>query len=242
MRIGLRERANALRRTRSPASEDARMGRRPPPAIVVESSTETKDFAGWAALERTRPMPCPFEFDVKGVDVNRFWISGALGAALAAALATGSALAGSSSAQVPAPFRASFTGKAVVRVTGNKADITAAGIGPARVLGRSRIAGTLGKSKLLGKGVGNNSDPCPLFGGTGSITAANGMKLNFTVPPAGGSGCTDEEAQLFSLSGRATVSGGTGKYARTKGVLRFTGSFDRGTGAFSVAFTGTLIA
>jgi hypothetical protein len=191
-------------------------------------------FPGWA----------PARLDVKGVDVNRYWISGALAAAFvaAAALASGSALGGSGSAQVLAPFRASFSGKAVVRVTGQRADITAAATGPARILGKSRISGSLGKSRLVGKGVGSNSDPCPLFGGTATITASNGMKLNFTIPPAGGTGCTDEEAQLFSLSGRATVTGGTGKYARTKGVLRFSGSFDRGTGLFNVAFNGALMA
>jgi hypothetical protein len=174
--------------------------------------------------------------------VNRFWIRGALAALAAAALATGSALAGSGSAQVPAPFRGTYAGKAVVRLSGERADITATGVGPARILGRSRISGTLGRSKLVGKGVGNKSDPCPLFGGTGTITAANASKLNFTIPPAAGSGCTDEQAQLFTLAGRATVTGGTGKYVRTKGVLRFTGSFDRGTGNFTVAFTGTLTA
>jgi hypothetical protein len=188
------------------------------------------------------PGWAPARLDVKGVNVNRFWISGALVAALAAALATGSALAGNGSAQVQVPFRGTFSGKAVVRVNGQAADISAAGVGPARILGKSRISGTLGRSKLVGKGAGSKSDPCPLFGGTGSITAANGGRLNFTVPPAAGSGCTDEEAQLFSLSGRAAVTGGTGKYVRTKGVLRFTGSFDRGTGNFTVAFTGTLTA
>jgi hypothetical protein len=140
------------------------------------------------------------------------------------------------------PFRASFTGKAVVRVTGDIADITATGAGPARILGKSRVSGTLGRAKLVGKGTGSKSDPCPLFGGIATITATNGMKLNFKIPPAGGSGCTDEEGKLFSLSGRATVTGGTGKYVRTKGVLRFSGSFDKGTGNFSVAFNGSLIA
>jgi hypothetical protein len=220
MRIGLREAADVLRGTRNTASEDARMGRRTAPAMVAEV--------------RRRGQ---------GVNVNRFWISSALVAAFAvAALVTGSALAGGGSAKVAAPFRGTYAGKAVVRVTGQTADITAAATGPARILGKSRIAGTLGRSRLLGKGTGSSSDPCPLFGGIGSITAAKGSKLNFTIPPAGGSGCTDEEGQLFSLSGRATVTGGTGKYVRTKGVLRFSGGFNRGTGAFTVAFTGTLIA
>jgi hypothetical protein len=178
----------------------------------------------------------------EGVKVNRFAISTALAAALAAALAGGSAVAGSGSPSVSVQFRASFSGTAVVRVNGQQAAITANGTGPARILGKSRISGTLGKSKLVGRGTGSNSDPCPLFGGTATITAVNGMKLNFTIPAAGGSGCTDEQAQLFSLSGRATVTGGTGKYVRTKGVLRFAGSFNRGTGAFTVAFNGALRA
>jgi hypothetical protein len=233
VRDGLREAATALRRTRSPASEDARMRGGPRPAIVAA-------FRRKATVD---PGLGPCSARAKGVNVNRFWIPSALAAGLSvAALATGSALAGSGSAQVQVPFRGTFAGKAVVRVTGESADITAGGIGPARILGKSRISGTLGRSKLVGKGVGNKSDPCPLFGGNGSITAATGAKLNFTVPPAAGSGCTDEQAQLFSLSGRARVTGGTGKYARTKGVLRFSGSFDRGTGNFTVAFTGTLTA
>jgi hypothetical protein len=189
---------------------------------------------------RTAPVIVARKID-EGEDVNRFWISGALGAA-AAALVAGSALAVTGSAKVVVPFRGTYAGKAVVRVTGETADITASAAGPARILGKSRISGTLGRSKLLGKGVGSQSDPCPLFGGVGSITSATGSKLNFRIPPAAGSGCTDEQAQLFSLSGRATVTGGTGKYVRTKGVLRFSGSFDKGTGVFNVAFTGTLTA
>ena len=150
-------------------------------------------------------------------------------AALAVAVITGPALAGGGSANVA--FRANFAGKAVVQITGSHADITSA-----RATGRGV---PIGRATLFGKGAGNNADPCPLFGGPGTITTAKG-KLKFVVAPTAGSACTDEEAQVFSLSGRAKFKGGTGKYARAKGSFRFTGSYTRRTGAFSVKFVGTL--
>ena len=128
-------------------------------------------------------------------------------------------------------FTASYTGKATVKVSGSKADIAADATG----------TGTLvGKSKLSGKGAGSNVEPCPLFGGPGTITAADGAKLDFVITASGGSACTDEEGKTFSLLGRATISGGTGKYAKAKGSFKFTGTYDRGSGLFAVKFTGTL--
>lgn len=162
--------------------------------------------------------------------MNRFRTVGVLAVAAAAAtLAAGSALA----VPKPVPFKASFTGKAVVKTSDASADITATGLGTSTLIGK-------GKSKLAGKGVGSQADPCPLFGGTASITGPTGLKLNFKIAPATGNACTDEEAQQFSLVGRATIVGGTGKYRLAKGTFKFTGSFNRGTGAFSVKFTGTL--
>ena len=155
----------------------------------------------------------------------------AVGGAAAAALAAiaGSAFAGSGTTKVA--FRANFSGKAVVQGTGSHADIVSA-----RASGRGV---PIGKATLFGKGAGNTADPCPLFGGPATITTAKG-KLKFAVAPTGGSACTDEQGQDFSLSGRAKFKGGTGKYARAKGTFRFTGSYKRSTGAFSVRFVGTL--
>jgi hypothetical protein len=169
---------------------------------------------------------------VKGVIVKRFRIAGVIAAAVAtAALATGGALAAKPPVHKPVKFTGSYSGKAVVRVAGSKADINADATG---------TSVPLGKSKLSGKGVGSATDPCPLFGGTATITTAKGMKLNFLVAPAAGNACTDEEGQQFSISGRATIKGGTAKYLKAKGTFKFTGSFDRGTGLFSVKFTGLL--
>ena len=164
--------------------------------------------------------------------MNRFRIAGVIAAAVAtAALTTGAALATAPPAHKPVKFAAAFSGKAVVRVSGSSASIAADATGTATLLG---------KSKLSGKGVGTSTDPCPLFGGTGTITGLAGKRVNFVVAPATGNACTDEDGQIFSLSGRATFKGGTGRYLRAKGTFRFSGTFDRGSGLFSVKFTGLL--
>lgn len=160
--------------------------------------------------------------------MNKFRYVGVLTAAAVAVVAAGSALA---AAAGPVPFKGAFSGKAVVKVNGQAADISATGAGAVTPLGRS---------KLVAKGAGSQSDPCPLFGGVSTITAANGMKLNFKVPPVSASGCTDEQGNNFALVGRGTFTGGTGKYAKAKGSFKFTGNFDKGTGSYSVKFTGLI--
>jgi hypothetical protein len=153
--------------------------------------------------------------------------AGAVVAAAAAVIATSALAAGT--ARVA--FRASFSGKAVVRVSGSHAEIVSAqGVGRGVPIGRAT---------LFGRGAGNNADPCPLFGGPGTITTTKG-KLKFAIALTAGSACTDEQAQQFSVSGRAVFKGGTRKYAKAKGSFKFVGSFNRSTGAFAVKFVGTL--
>ena len=149
-----------------------------------------------------------------------------------AALVAGTALAAGSVGSTTVAFRATYAGKAVVRVTGSTADIPSAS---------ATGTGTLvGKSKLSGKGAGVGADPCGTFGGPGFITASNGKRLNFVIAPTAGNACGDEGGQTFSLVGRATFKGGTGKYLKAKGSFKFTGIFDKGTGAFSIKLIGTL--
>lgn len=161
--------------------------------------------------------------------MSRFRKSAAVALVVAAAgVITASAFAGGTAKTA---FRASFSGKAVVRVNGSHADITSA---------QAKGTGVpIGKATLSGVGAGNNSDPCPLWGGNATITTKTG-KLKFAVAPIAGSACTDEEGQQFSLAGRATFKGGTGKYKKAKGTFKFSGSYNRGTGTFSVKFVGTL--
>jgi hypothetical protein len=148
----------------------------------------------------------------------------------AAAVVTGAALAGTT-AHKPIAFAASFTGNATTQSSDNVVTINATGTG----------TGTgLGAAKILGTGTGDSSkQPCVPFTGTGKMTGASGT-LAFKVVP-GSAGCGDEQGQTFSVSGHAVVLKGTGKaLVHAKGTLKFSGVYDRSSGAFSVKFTGKL--
>ena len=162
---------------------------------------------------------------------TRTTIVAALAAALAvAALTSGIAVAGTAARADVVPFKATYAGKATVKVTDDVADISADGTGTATILGAS---------KITGKGKGDASkQPCVPFTGTGAITASSGS-LSFTVVP-GATGCGDEAGKVFSVVGRAKVTGGTGKLAKATGTLKLTGVYDRGAGTFSIKFTGNL--
>ncbi len=128
-------------------------------------------------------------------------------------------------------FTGKYAGTATVKVTDNVADIAANGVGKGTLIG---------KSKVTGRGVGDTAQqPCVPFTGLGSMAATNGTKLNFKVLP-GSTGCGDEEGQVFSVTGRAKVLGGTKAFKRAKGTLKLTGVYDRGQGTFSIKFTGKL--
>ena len=153
-------------------------------------------------------------------------------AALAALLVfAGAALAGTASTSTIA-FTAKYAGTAVTRVTDNVVDISATGTGTGTLLGASKIAG---------KGTGDSSNPenCVPFGGTGTMTGVARTTVTFKVLSVS-KGCGDEAGQSFSISGKATVLKATGKLLRAKGTLKFTGTYNRASGAYSVKFTGTL--
>lgn len=130
-------------------------------------------------------------------------------------------------------FKASYSGTATVKQSGTSVTIAARGAGTGTPVGRSRISG---------KGTGNaSSPPCVPFWGPGTIAAAGGATIRFTVLRTS-TGCAGEQDQnQVAVSGRATVAGGTGKFAKARGTLKFAGKFDRGTGKFSITFTGRLV-
>ena len=166
--------------------------------------------------------------------MTNFLRAGAVALAVAtAALVVGTAWAGTAAGEAKIVlFAAKYAGTATVIVTDDVAEISANGAG----------SGTLiGKSKITGKGFGYASEdqPCVPFTGPGSMFNATGTKLNFKVLP-GSTGCGDEEAQVFSVSGRAQVVGGTKAFRKAKGTLKLTGVYNRGAGTFSVTFSGKL--
>lgn len=152
-------------------------------------------------------------------------------AVTAAAAVTASALAGTAAKPRIISFAASYSGTAVVKVDGNVADIAANGTGKGTVIGAGKITG-------VGKG-DTSSQPCVPFAGPGTMTGAQATKLSFVVVQ-GSQGCGDEQGQVFSVSGKAKVTKGTGKLAKAKGTLKFTGIYDRSDGSFSVKFKGPL--
>jgi hypothetical protein len=146
-----------------------------------------------------------------------------------AALVAASALAGGAKAIA---FKASFAGTATSKLTGERVDIAA----------RATGTGTLiGKSKLSGAGVGTKSGDvtCVPFSGPGTIVTSTRLTLKFVVQPSS-SGCAGEDQNQVTVSGAAKFMGGTGKFKLARGTFTFTGYYDRGTGAFSVKFTGSL--
>lgn len=159
-------------------------------------------------------------------------------AVAAAAVLVGSAVAGTSVTRVK--LTGTYAGAANVKVTDDVADISANGSGTNTVMKAGKITG-------LGKGDAS-AQPCVPFNGTGTITGAKGTKLNFTML-SGASGCGDEQGQVFSISGRAKITGGAGKVkvgtklyslAKAKGTIKLTGVYNRGGASFTVKVNGTL--
>ena len=150
---------------------------------------------------------------------------------VAAAVAALVATAAASALPAKIPFTGSYSGQASTKVDGNLATISATGTGKGTLIGAS---------KLTGGGTGDSSQqPCVPFGGTGKLTGVAGTTISFKVAQTA-QGCGDEGGHVFSLKGYATVLKATGKLAKAKGTLKFTGVYDRDGGTFSVKFTGTL--
>ena len=144
----------------------------------------------------------------------------------------GAALAGTARSTSTVAFTAKYAGTATTSVNDNVVAISATGKG---------TGPQIGAGKIVGKGTGDSSDPqnCVPFFGTGTMTGTAATTVAFKVLNIS-KGCGDESGQVFSVSGKATVLKATGKLLRAKGTLKFTGTYNRGSGAFSVKFSGTL--
>jgi hypothetical protein len=153
-----------------------------------------------------------------------------LAAVAAALVVAGTALAATAAPAKTFAFSGKYKGTATTKVTDNIADIVANGAGTGSFIGAGKITG-------LGKG-DTAQQPCVPFTGTGKMTGTTGT-VSFKVLSTS-KGCGDEAGQIFSVSGKASVLSATGKLAKTKGTLKFTGTYNRGDGAFDVTFKGTL--
>jgi hypothetical protein len=150
----------------------------------------------------------------------------------AAMLVAASALASTTREATTIAFTAKNPGTADTKVTDSVVAISATGAGKGTIIGAGKLTGT---------GTGDSSQqPCVPFGGTGKLTGVSATTILFKVVSTS-KGCGDEEGQTFSLSGKATVVKATGKLAKAKGTLKFSGVYDRSAGTFSVKFTGSLV-
>ena len=147
--------------------------------------------------------------------------------AFAAALLATSAFA---APKTSIPISGKYAGAASTKVDGSTVTISATGTGSLAKYGAGKIAGS---------GTGDSSQqPCVPFAGTGTIKGAKGV-ISYKVLPSA-SGCGDEGGHVFSVKGNMQVTKATGALAKAKGVLRFTGTYSRDDGTFSVKLTGTL--
>jgi hypothetical protein len=129
-------------------------------------------------------------------------------------------------------FVGSYSGQASTKVddTTNLATIAANGTGVGKLIGTGTIVGA--------GSADSSQQPCPPFGGTGSIKGAKG-NIFFKVV-TGAKGCGDDGGHNFSLVGYLQVTKATGALLKAKGQLRFTGTYSRDDGTFSIKLTGTL--
>lgn len=142
---------------------------------------------------------------------------------------TASALAAPATTTVA--FKATYTGKATEKVSGQNVTATAKGTGTASVLGKSTITGTA---------KGSTAAQCSPFGGPGTIKGAKGTLKVTVLNTSRACAASQEQQNSINLSGWVQVKGGSGKYTKATGKIHFSGHYDRSGGAFNVKLTGTL--
>ena len=155
-----------------------------------------------------------------------------------AAVGAGSAFAGSAASTRIVLFTGSYAGPANVVVADSLSTISVTGAGRATTVGIRAPA--FGAGRVTGKGTGSadSSQTCQVFNGTGSLTGVKGARINFKL--TGAQACGDADGENFSITGRATVTGGAGAYRLAKGSLKVTGLFKRSAKTFAIKMTGKL--
>jgi hypothetical protein len=129
-------------------------------------------------------------------------------------------------------FTAKYSGKVTEKVSGQTVNAAVKGTGTGNLVGKSAISGAV---------VATTSDsPCAPFFGPGSITGPKGVLKLKVTPTSRGCAAGEDDRDNISVSGTATITGGTKKFKKAKGTLRFTGHYDRSSGAFNVKLTGSV--
>ena len=152
-----------------------------------------------------------------------------------AAVALAAVVAGTAygAAQTKVNFTGSYKGTVAEKVDGSTVTAKATGTGTGTAIGKGGLAGSVTATT-------SSDQPCAPFNGPGTLSGSKG-KLKVTVA-TGSRGCaaSQEEKDSISIAGTVKVNGGTLKFKKAKGTLRFTGHYDRASGAFNVKLTGSL--
>jgi hypothetical protein len=123
-----------------------------------------------------------------------------------------------------------YAGQASTKIDSGTATIAATGTGKLTLLGAG---------KIVGNGTGDSTQqPCVPFGGTGTISGPGGV-ITWKAP-TNANACGDEGGHTFTVKGTLQVVKATGKLAKAKGSIRFSGVYSHDDGSFSVKLTGTL--
>ncbi len=137
----------------------------------------------------------------------------------------------SSAAAATITFTGTYKGKVTERVSGQIITAVTVGTGTGTLIGKGAIGGTVVATTTA-------DSPCAPLKGPGTI---KGLKGSFKLSIVSGSrGCaaSEEDKDNISIAGTAKVVGGTGKFIKARGSLRFTGRYDRTTGLFTLKLTG----
>ena len=146
-----------------------------------------------------------------------------------AAIVTAAAAFIPSYALAGAAFTGHYSGRASVSVSGSSIKISSV---------KGTGSGTLGSGKLTGSnGSGHTHGSCGFFKGPATISGSKGS-LSISVQESKSKGCGSGSA--VAVSGVASVTGGSGKFKKSKGNLRFSGSYNKAKGTFTVTFTGSV--
>lgn len=153
------------------------------------------------------------------------------------------------SAKKPA---AAATSKAVALNATYKGKLTmvwsASDVKVTELSGTSADAGANGLKSMTATGSSAPQSACAAIAGTGTLVAADG-KITFKVDPSTkGCGANEAAPSPVSVTGSATITGGTGKYAGATGTLTVKGNFfvkataagTNDTQDFSATFTGDI--
>ena len=127
---------------------------------------------------------------------------------------------------------ANYSGKVTEVVNGSAVTATPHGKGRSTLIGRGSLTGSVTAN--------TSNPPCTPLGGTGTLIGLRGkLKLRFLTGSRACAAGQDDQNNI-AYSGTARVIGATGAVKGARGTLRFSGHYDRGTGAFTVKLTGTL--